>query len=170
VSHSASALLVVGAGLEFVGIMLVAAPDFLPTVRRAAAWLSSRFAGLSRMVRRLLRRPRVVFGRADMAGAVTVGGHLLTKKSCAEHASLEEKVAFLITRDEEAQRDVQLLELTLKETTKRLEQTVEGKVAGLRRDLTSHVAETVAEYRRARIFGAVALAAGLACTTWANFV
>jgi hypothetical protein len=91
-------------------------------------------------------------------------------KAMREGASLEEKVEFLLGRDQEAQERENDYEARLSaiegETPERLEE--------LQRGMERHVAEALEaahrEYQPLRILGAVLLALGLFCVTVANLV
>jgi hypothetical protein len=92
------------------------------------------------------------------------------RASVREGASLEDQVAFLLRRDQQAQERENALDARLTaiegETPKRLDE--------LRSGMELHVAEALAAahraYQEARIFGALLLVLGLGCVTAANFL
>jgi hypothetical protein len=164
-------LFVVGAIFEFVGIVLLGFPDFIPGALRLSNWLRIRGRRLANRMRRLFGRPpgRTVV-KLEAADEISLAGHLSLMKHVHPDATIEEKVAFLVQRDQEAQRDVNELNERLTaietETPRRLEE--------LRGQMHTHVARELTEamtaYRPLRIGGTVALAIGLLCVTVANFV
>ncbi len=81
--------------------------------------------------------------------------------------TLEEKVDWLLRRDQEAQRDVNDLARRLS----RLENDLPGRLAALSDQLKGHVAASLAaaqaDFRATRILGSLALVIGLVLTTWA---
>jgi enolase len=91
-------------------------------------------------------------------------------KSVAAGASLEEKVAFLLRRDEEAQGAVN----ALAERVAAIEEQAPRQLEQLRGEMQAHVDQKIRaaldEYRELRVAGTVALGLGLACVTVANFV
>jgi hypothetical protein len=99
---------------------------------------------------------------------VALSGSAVT--SISEGASLEQKVEFLLRRDQEAQQrkneHAARLNAIEGETPKRLED--------LRSEMELHVAEALAaahgEYLELRVFGAGLLTLGVFCVTAANFV
>jgi hypothetical protein len=84
--------------------------------------------------------------------------------------TLEEKVEFLVQRDQEAQRDVN----ELRDRLRGLERDTEAKLKGARGEMEDHVARALRAaheaYLALRIVGVVALVIGLALVTAGNFV
>jgi hypothetical protein len=164
-------LFVVGALFEFAGIVLLGFPDFVPGALRLSRWLRPRTRSVVNRLRRLLRLPpRPTF--VDLGGAVEIHGVLRgsAMKSVAAGASLEEKVAFLLRRDEEAQGAVN----ALAERVAAIEEQAPRQLEQLRGEMQAHVDQKIRaaldEYRELRVAGTVALGLGLACVTVANFV
>jgi hypothetical protein len=170
-SATRAALFLVGAGLELVGIVLVASPDLVPGALRLVAWIRPRWRRIENRLRRVLRLPpRGVthHGSASLRGKVSMSASGVV--GVDPNASLDAKVAFLIRRDREAQMEMNTL-------TKRLsavEAGMDERIAQLRAEMETHVANEIAaareDYRFARMVGATLLAAGLGLTTAANFV
>jgi hypothetical protein len=164
-------LLVVGAFLEFGGIVALAFPDFLPHARRLSPWLGHRTRVVINWVRRLLgMKPlqKVVYGWGGVKGSASVRGTGLVNIS--DDATEAEKIAFLLRRDQEAQQAIN----TLSRRTEDLEEDMPRQLEQLREDMRTHVSSELTaaqeEYRPLRIGGTIALAVGLVCTTVANFV
>ena len=84
--------------------------------------------------------------------------------------TVEEKVEFLLRRDQETQRDVNALGGRINA----IERESPQRLAELRAQMEAHVADEVesarVEYRPARVLGAVALTLGLALSTWGNLI
>jgi hypothetical protein len=159
------ALYIFGAVFEFVGIVIIAAPDFFPFARRAARGLQA----VTSRIRRLIGRPRTRIIDVGTIGATSTMGALgLVKASGAE--TLEGKVEFLLRRDEEAQNAINAVHARLDA----IESASPKRLAELREELVAHVTaeREVAEatYRTERIVGTIALAIGLALSTLGNVV
>lgn len=164
-------LLVVGALFEFGGIVALAAPDLVPYRERASSWLGHRWRATVNPIRRL-------FGRPPLVKLIPVGASLEIRwsvrdgvvKEIAPRSILEEKVAWMLQRDLEAQTEMN----SLADRVQDLEGEMQRLVARVRDDLRAQVASEIAgagaQYRPLRVVGTVALALGLVCTTIANFV
>lgn len=159
-----------GAGAEFVGIILVASPDLFPEARRLSRWIEPRLRRVENSLRRLVGLParrRVVYGSA--AGAIGFGGSAEGIVGFNPDATLDEKVEFLLRRNEQSQREANVL-------TRRIDalqhETAE-QLAHSQRDMEALI-ETRLEaeresYRPLRLLGVFALAIGLGIVTIANF-
>jgi hypothetical protein len=163
-------LYTLGALFELAGIVAVASPDLVPGAVRFAAWLRVRLRRAVDRLRRFIGRPRPQVIEVGLAGAVATAGSLSFSKSVNANANLEQQVAFLLHRDQEAQRDVNALAKRVTE----VEQGAPRRLAELRAEMEAHVEHKLtaaqADFRAARVLGAFALAIGLALTTIANFV
>jgi hypothetical protein len=164
-------LLGVGAMLEFGGIVALAFPDFLPHGRRLSRWFAHRARVVINWVRRLLgMKPLQKVVSASVAVEASASGRVSAIVGVRDGATQEEKISFLLRRNQETQEAINKLSgrmLDLEEGTPR-------ELERLRRGLQEHVAAELAaadyEYRALRIVGTMALAVGLVCTTVANFV
>ncbi len=89
-------LFVLGVVIEGIAIIVFAAPDLVPGLKRFSAWLAPRLRRFGNRARRLLHlKPRAVVHQAS-AGAIVAGrgtreGHRLRQSRCI----LEEKVEYL---------------------------------------------------------------------------
>jgi len=164
-------LYIAGAGLELLGIVLVASPDLVPWALRLVRWIRPRWRMIENRLRRLLRLSARGTAYEDSA---TVGLNI-TINSAAEvgfdpKATLEDKVAFLLRRNSESQKEMN----ALAQRVAAVETEAPKRAAELRAEMESHVARELAaakeDYRIARISGAIVLGCGLALTTAANFV
>jgi hypothetical protein len=85
-------------------------------------------------------------------------------------ATLEQKVEFLLTRDQEAQRNVYALRGQIED----IQAESPKRLAQLREEVEAHFAQALnaalETHRLLRIRGAIALLLGLICVTYANFV
>lgn len=120
----------VGAAFEFVGIILVGSPDVFPAAARVSAWLRARSLRALDPIRRWIGRPRrhvVEAGAAISAEAALSASGIV---SIRDEATLEEKVAFLLRRDEESQRGANEFRDRLatleRESSKRLDELRRG--------------------------------------------
>lgn len=167
-------LFILGAFLQLLGIGLIAGPDLVPGALRAAGWVRRRWRLLANHLHRLLGlRPRTIVYMDAAAGSITLAGQGGLRASGVVGTSAEElgeQVAYLLRRD----RDSQLRVNSLIERTSDLEAAVERRLKELQDELRRHVAVSLtaaqADYRWARVGGAVALAMGLAFTTWASLL
>jgi hypothetical protein len=163
-------LLAVGAALELVGIVLVGSPDLFPQAARVSAWLQARSQSAVDRLRAILGRGRDVTVTVGAADAVAIADNATVMKAASEGASLEEKIEFLLRRDQEAQRDVNDLRTKLAA----IEGNMPEQLEQLRWAMEEHVNEALIEAHRRylplRVIGAVALAAGLVCVTVATFL
>ena len=165
------AFYVLGAALDFIGIMLIASPDLVPGAVRIAArarqWERTTENRLRRLVR-LKPRPHFVNISATIEGRATLSGSGIT--SFRDDADATEKLEYLLRRDRESQeafnslaRRVETIEA---ETPARLEQ--------LRDEMQTHVdarlTSRLADLRAARLWGVVALLSGLIIGTIANLL
>jgi hypothetical protein len=157
-----------GIGLEFVGVVLVGAPDLVPGVRRLTAWLTERAERGAWRVLRLLGFKRTHYASAGVAGAASVSGKLTVLKGYAGPDSLEAKVAFLLDRDQDQQRAVQDVEHRVIELSEKAERRFDAEREAMEEFVREELAAEDARYRWARILGAVLLVAGLVCTAVAT--
>jgi hypothetical protein len=159
-------LIVVGALAEFGGILLIAAPDLIPGARRFGRWLDRRWKPIENRVRRILGVPgRNVTVSASAAIATAVGMSATAIHGVSETATLEEKVAFLLRRDEATQHKTTALAQRLEA----IERDVERREGALRHELHSHVADELRAAldadRVLRVVGSLLLAVGLLLAT-----
>ena len=164
-------LLLVGAGCELIGIILVGSPDLLPGAIGAAGWARIRWRAFANRMRRLLRLPihaTVYAETATATGTASVGG--TSTISFSPEAALTDQVAFILSRDLEVQKAMSGLD----ERLSTIEAEAPKRLAELREEMQTHVSrqltEAMEDKRAARIWGACALAIGLALTTVANFL
>jgi hypothetical protein len=162
-------LYVAGAFFELGGILMIAAPDLVPGALRLSRWANDQWQPIKNRVRRLLRvAPRVRTFTSTVSGGGQLSGRLSGIKGTSAE-TLEEKVAFLLRRDREAQSDVNDLRYAIKD----LRADVTQMLDDLRNELKAYVAYELtaseAAYKTARIGGTVALAIGLLLATLGNF-
>jgi hypothetical protein len=160
-----------GAFSEFVGIALVASPDLVPGARRLSRGVAPWLRTFENGVRRLLRLPgRNVVVTVGAAGSLGLTGSVSAVKSVAEDATLERRVDFLLQRDQEAQKQAN----AQAERIATLERESAKKLAEAREQMETHVSSELvaasAEYRPARIIGALAVLIGLGLATAGNFL
>jgi hypothetical protein len=165
-----AALLVVGAAFEFAGIVLVGSPDLFPQAVRVSGWLRLRHRTIVNRLWRLIGRPRAKVVEIGLASEINVAASLSAIKSTSDIGSLEDKVGFLLRRDQEAQRDMN----ALRERVDAIERDSPKRLDELRDSMETHVAgelrAALEVYLPLRVAGAFALAAGLICVMVANFV
>ena len=161
-----TALLVLGSAFEFGGIVALGFPDLLPGALRVSTWLGRQWRRASNRLRRLVGlKPRAVVHTVGAGGAISGGGHLSGVVSTSNVGSLEDKVEYLLRRDQDAQRRENELNARLD----RIERETSERLAELRGEMETHVAHELdalrVEYRPLRVAGTIALVIGLACVT-----
>jgi chromosome segregation ATPase len=163
-------LLIGGASFEFLGIILIAFPDISPYLRQFSRRLLTLTRALLDRIHRLLGRPKDLRIEVHSAAELNLAGGVSLMKSASGTATLEEKVEFLLKRDQEAQRDVNALRERIedfeRESPKRLDESRREIETRFERELKA----APEEYRLLRILGVIALVVGLGCATYANFI
>jgi hypothetical protein len=163
-------LYVTGAVLELGGILLVAWPDLLPYAGLVSRWLRAAMRRVADRPRRLLRRRRDVVVQVGAATATASAGSVSVVVSPNPDATLEERVEYLLRREQEAQAKLN----THDERIRAIEKHVPKRLDELRTETEEHVAGELSaaesRYRPLRFVGALLLAAGLGLTTSGNFI
>lgn len=164
-------LYIAGAAVELAGIILVASPDLVPQAQRASKWLGLQYARAEKRVRQFIRRPRQsTTVEVGTAGEINLAGSISAVKTTSNVGTLEQKVDFLLRRDQEAQAHVN----ELRERLRALEGDTEAKLSSTRSEMKQHVANALRAAHEAylplRIVGVVALVLGLCLVTTGNFV
>lgn len=147
--------------------MMLAAPDLVPHGARTAAWLDPRLRQVRNWLRRLVGLPqRGRVYRHALTVPLKVDVSMSEEVVIDPNASLEEKVEFLLRRNQETQNAVNALSESVTATERHLDE--------LRESLETYVADIVvssqADYRPLRFLGTIVLLVGLVCVTAANFV
>jgi hypothetical protein len=163
-------LAIIGALFQFVGIVLLAASDLLPGARRLGRWLRVHSRSVERRIREFFRRPpRPIVASVAVSDSSSVSDSASAVVSTGA-TTVEEKVEFLLRRDQEAQRHMNDVAKRLTE----LQGDVPQRLSALSDELKGHVAAGVAaaqaDFRATRLLGSVALALGLVLTTWATLI
>jgi hypothetical protein len=165
-----SSLYIAGAFIELVGIILVGSPDLFPQARRVSGWIGLGYRRVTNRFWRLIGRPRSKAVPLGPVGEVSMSGSLSGVKVMTSVGTVEQKVEFLLRRDEEAQHHVN----ELRERIKVLEGDVESGLETARAEMKDHVARALQTAHEAylplRIVGVIALAVGLGLVTAGNFV
>ncbi len=157
-----TALYILGAFFELIGIVLVASPDLLPfAVPLARAWRRFRYRVGGPF------KPRPIVHNA--AVEINVGVNMrVDSVHLRVPASTGGKFAYLFARDEEIQRAMNKLGNRVED----LETDVARGIAALREELVTHVSDKVAaaqaDYRVVRSAGAILLLGGLVLSTLGN--
>lgn len=168
--QASAVLFVLGVVAEFVGIVLLGFPDLLPDAIRLSGWLRRQGRRAANVLRRLARRePRRFVVSADSGAYVTMGAQSSGIVGTSE-TTLEGQVAYLLRRDEHAQREANALAARVN----RLEAESPRQIAEAQRQMEQHVAAELAAateaYRPLRIAGTAALALGLVLVTVATLI
>jgi hypothetical protein len=164
-------LLIVGAVAEGAGVVLIGFPDLLPGALRLSAWLR-RYARIALNRLRRLVGLQPLQKHVSMSGSVSGTGTMYASviKGVGQYAIMEEKIAFLLQRDQEAQQAVNALTRRVEDLETAMPQRLEELRMGLEAHVASELTAALEAYRPLRVAGTFALAIGLICLTSANFV
>ncbi len=167
VSHT---FVIAGAALQLVGIVAVGSPDIVPYRDRISQALGVAGRRVVDRVRLLLRRPRgQVIEVSGIGSASAVGGASLIVSVKAD-ATMEERVEYLLRRDQEAQKKLNEHDGRLRA----IEEQVPEQLDELRAETREHVSTSITaaerRYRPLKFAGAIALVVGLGLTTAATFL
>ncbi|MGE3138437.1 MAG: hypothetical protein AB7I08_12365 [Thermoleophilia bacterium] len=161
-------LLIVGAGLEFFGIVALGWPDFIPWRDGLSAWATRTWGWIRlRVLRRKGRSYSVTLGSAAESSHAL---RFTAIKGPPKGQSLAETVGWLVNRDREAQQKEQDLEHLIQDLDKAVDQRMDSSRDEMRGEYEAKLSEALEQYRSLRIVGTFILFVGLVCTTWANFV
>src|SRR3954452_22207691 len=143
--------------------MAVAWPDLLPYGERLSAWLGRASQGVHQrtadLMRRLGRRPRRPIVEAPAVAPTLAEESVMSRAYVRPEATYEEKIGYLLERDQDVQEMFDSLSAQLAE-----------RFGEVRTELKVHVATELGRYRALRIGGTVALGLALACTIATGFV
>jgi hypothetical protein len=157
-----------GAGCEFVGILLVAAPELFP--RAVSVWRSARErAGAMRSkLLRLLGRPRHITMEAEAGGVSVMGSGVEGLISKDRNASLEEKVAYLLDRDKQTQKQLSALNRALAAAKEESRRDLRVAVSELRAFVADRLERERDVHIHVRLYGIVLLLIGVPLLAVAN--
>jgi hypothetical protein len=163
-------LYITGAVLELGGILLVAAPDLLPYAERVSGWLRVETRRAVGRIRLALGRPRTQVIEVGGIASTSAVGNISLLVSPNPDATLEERVEYLLRREQEAQTKLNAHD----ERLRAIEEQLPRRLDELRAETEEHVATELSaaesRYRPLRFVGALLLAAGLGLTTAGNFL
>ena len=163
-------LYVTGAALELVGILLIAWPDLLPYAERVSRWLRVVMRWLAERLRRLFRRRRDVVVNVGAADALAIAGSISVVVSPNPDATLEERVEYLLRREQEAQAKLNAHDERIGAMEEHVPRRLDEHRAAAEEHVESEIIAAESRYRSLRSVGVVALIAGLVMATWANFL
>ena len=161
-------LAVVGAVLEFVGIVLIGWPDLLPGAKRFSAWLASAAARVRYGLRRLFRRPRHRTIHAASGAYVVAGGSARGVVSPRPGSTDAELIRYLLDRVALMEEALDGLRSTIAANREGHERAAVALHAELTADFEAGLRAAFAQHRPLRIAGMVALFGGLVCVTVAS--
>ncbi len=163
--------------LEFWGVLLVASPELVPYLRRLATGLGALWHRTKALARRAtdwvrvkIGRPRtqVVYVEGIDSGAMSGSGRLSV--GVREGATMEEKVDFLLRRDQETQERLADLQERLGALPERWRGDMEATAGTLRHEQREGLDALRDEHLTARVGGVVFLVVGLILATWSNLI
>jgi hypothetical protein len=170
VSSLKFALYLAGGVLEVAGIVLVAAPDLGPMWHAGQERLRKAWDRLGAKVRALLRRPRHVTASASLSGGVALGGSARGIVGVNPAATTDEKVAFLLRRDEETQNRIADLHEALAAASTDADRKLAEARAELEARLALEIRRALDLYRGQRLAGIGLLVLGAIFLSAGNFV
>jgi hypothetical protein len=158
---------VIGWPIELAGILLVAAPDWWPGVKR---WLVAVGRRIERLARRILRRPGhqvIAAGTATSHG--TASGVGIT--TIPADAPIERQLEYLRGQVAELQGHVgRLLNTVRDELPAQWRSDIERSESGLRGEMAGSLERLRSEYKRARRVGLASLLVGGTMLAAANLI
>jgi hypothetical protein len=135
-----------------------------------SSWLARRWRPIENRIRRLLHlRIRGLHHTVALAGGIEFAGSVRAIQSIDPEEPLEEQVAFLLRRDREHQERIADLSTRISDVETKAARELTEMHTRSRAELLIAIEREAAAYRPVRIFGAVALAIGLALSTAGNF-
>jgi hypothetical protein len=155
-----------GVVADLLGIFCLAGSDYVPWKDPISRWLRR----IENRVRRLLGLPRRAFVLNAEAGSYAITGFSASGMVSpgADVTSLDEKVEYLVRRDQAAQRDLN----ALGRRVERLADELPRQLARSERELKDHVARALADadekYRPLRQLGAFLFVVGVVCLALAT--
>lgn len=165
-----SVLYIVGALIELSGIVLVASPDLFPGAIRLAAWARPRLRWIENRLRLVLPlQPRSVVHNEHVSGTIQVSGSASAVASTGA-STLEERLAFLLRRDAEAQQHLNRLVERVKGLEDQLSRETGMLGTYVQNEIDYRIVAANRDYQVARIIGVVALAVGLGLSTAGNLI
>jgi hypothetical protein len=170
VSTGAAVLLIVGALVELTGIVLVGSPDLFPQAQRFSEWLRLRGRRVYDRVRRLLGRPVVHTVSAGSSVSTAMGLSARAIVSVAADASLEDKVAFLLRREQQTQERLADLAEGLTAQREGMARTLSEERASMEAHVADSLSAAHTAYLPLRLLGVALLAVGLGCVTATSFL
>jgi hypothetical protein len=158
----------IGVAADLLGIFFLAGPDFVPEGERLSRLLRR---GENRVRRFLGRSPRAFVINAEAGSYITFGLSASGMVGPGPRVTtIDQKVEYLLRRDEAAQRDLN----AFGDRVKRLEDESPGQVAKTEQELKEHVARELAaaheKYRPLRQVGAILLVGGVVCLALATLL
>ncbi len=171
-SGTAIALLVVGVLLNLGGIVLVRWQDVAPSkFGRAVSRGREVYRRLiNRLLRMLGRPPRGRVLKASATLSLKMASRISGVKSLGDGATLEEKVAYLLRGDREAQEADNALAGRIEDLERDTVKRFDDAWAEMERYHEEKATEALNLHRGHRIWSSILLVAGLLCLVAAKFV
>ena len=156
-------LFAIGVLVEGLSIAVFAVPDFVPGLRRFVRWLGPRARRAENRARRLLRlpgHPKVVYAQAGVAVAAGM----------SEGATPDEKIAYLLRREQAAQDFADRLSERVESLSTKLDTDVEALRVEFRDHVGAELRFADEEGRTRRQIGAFLLVVGVVCQAVASLL
>jgi hypothetical protein len=153
-------LIIMGVALEVLGLVLTASPELAPRIRRVAV-AGRRVAGrLEGPVRRILRRPKHVFGKSSVGEFSIRGGRASGYVSVANDAPLERKLEFLMRQAVRDQERLNELEHRVADMPREWRTEVEATRTALEARIVHELEQARELFIVQRLIGLTCIAAG----------
>jgi hypothetical protein len=170
-------LLSFGGSAEAFGLLLVAAPELVPILQSigsavVGSWLRMKalLRKAERAVRRLLHRPSGQVVSAGGALATAAGMSARGRVGPKEGATLEEKVEYLLRRDEDVQDRLEEVHHSLESMPARWRADISEASETLRSEHTRALEQMRDRHLKARLLGVALLLIGIGLATAGNLV
>lgn len=166
-----------GGSAELFGVLLIAAPELVPILHGAgsavaSAWTCARETARNAAdtVRRWVGRPRNRTIRMGGTATVSATGSVSARVTVSAGTTLEDRVAFLLRREQEMQGRLEEITTTLNRHPEDWRGDIEAASEALRGEQADALRELRAEHLRERLLGLGLLLLGVVLATWGNLV
>jgi hypothetical protein len=119
-------------------------------------------------LRRWLGRPRPQRVSVEPGGAIAAAGELSARVSVNPDATLDEKVDFLLRRDQDVQGHLEQHARQLRDLPKQWNADIAAASTELRTEHADALRELRESHLTARLLGVLLLVVGIALATWGN--
>jgi hypothetical protein len=163
---------------ELFGVLLIAAPELVPLLVRgmsatAMVWQRAmeHRKRIANRIRRMLHPPHDDHTYDDArTGSVHISGGGTVSTQSGPGESLEEKVEFLLRREQALQERLDVTAREVGDLPRKWQADMEATASGLRDGFATAIRELDERHIRARLAGIVLVVVGILLNTWGNLI